>query len=131
MNGQRPWVHMGMVFDGPARMRPALMMTSQIKGVLVSATNHIIRACNPMSDVLSPHTPTFIESRKEGWILLLCPTFGRRSERSDSRAGNKARNTVKTKPPFWYNTCFGCETETGVVRILVILKDRPMSSHII
>jgi len=31
----------------------------------------------------------------------------------------------KSKP------CFGCETKTGVVRILVIFQDRPMFSHII
>jgi len=36
------------------------------------------------------------------------------------------RFTVKTKS----NTCFGCETETGVVRILVIFQDRTMFSHI-
>ena len=28
-------------------------------------------------------------------------------------------------------TCFGCETKTGVVRILVNFQDRPMFSHII
>jgi len=28
-------------------------------------------------------------------------------------------------------TCFGCETETGVIRIFVIFQDRPMFSHII
>jgi len=28
----------------------------------------------------------------------------------------------------WY-TSYGCETKTGVVRILVIFQDRPMFSH--
>jgi len=27
-------------------------------------------------------------------------------------------------------TCFGCETKTGVVRILVIFQGRPLLSHI-
>jgi len=44
-------------------------------------------------------------------------------------------NTVKTKPRVWIGnaiyTCFGYETKTGVVRILVIFQDRPMFSHII
>jgi len=39
--------------------------------------------------------------------------------------------TVKTKPRLGEcNTWFGCETETGVVRALVIFQDRPMFSHI-
>jgi len=34
------------------------------------------------------------------------------------------------KPRFWEcYTCFGCETKTGVVRILVIFQGRPMFSH--
>jgi len=43
--------------------------------------------------------------------------------------------TVKTKHPFqgvlYFYTCFGCETKTGVDRILVISQDGPMFSHII
>jgi len=38
--------------------------------------------------------------------------------------------TVKTKRPFWgMHTCFGHETQTGVVRILVIFQHRSMFSH--
>ena len=41
-------------------------------------------------------------------------------------------STVKTKPRFGgCHTCFGCETKTGVVRILLIFQGRPMFSHII
>jgi len=29
------------------------------------------------------------------------------------------------------HTCFGCETETGVFRIIVVFQDRSMFSHII
>jgi len=36
----------------------------------------------------------------------------------------------KNKTSFW-GTCFGCETKTEVVCILVIFLDRPMFSHII
>jgi len=40
--------------------------------------------------------------------------------------------TVKTKPCFGKcYSCCGCETKTGVVRILVIFQDRPTFSHII
>jgi len=39
---------------------------------------------------------------------------------------------VLTKPGFrGFYGCFGSETKTGVVRILVIFQDRPMFSHII
>jgi len=38
-------------------------------------------------------------------------------------------NNKKTFGGFY--TCFGCETKTGVVRILVIFQDRPVFSHII
>jgi len=38
-------------------------------------------------------------------------------------------NTVKIKPRFGEcYTCFGCETETGVVRMLVIFQDRVCSA---
>jgi len=40
--------------------------------------------------------------------------------------------TVKTQPRFGeFYPCFGHETKTKVVRILVIFRDRPMFSHII
>jgi len=42
------------------------------------------------------------------------------------------RCTVKTKPRFGEcYTCFGCQTKTGVVRILVIFQDKPTFNHII
>ena len=41
------------------------------------------------------------------------------------------QSTVKIKPPFWgMSTCFGYETKTGVVHILVIFQDKIMFSHI-
>ena len=40
--------------------------------------------------------------------------------------------TVKTKSRFGERySCFGCETKTGVVRILVVFHVRLMFSHII
>jgi len=47
-----------------------------------------------------------------------------------SLAPKKKKITVKTKYPFWgmLYTCVGCETKTGVVRILVIFQHRRMSA---
>jgi len=47
------------------------------------------------------------------------------------RLVSRDRLTIKTKPRFGEcYTCFGYETKTGVVRILVIFEDRPMFSRI-
>ena len=68
----------------------------------------------------------------ENTVLLHILQATYRAAEGFSTSKINKRSTVKTKPRFGEcYACFGCETKTGVVRILVTFQDRPIFSNII
>jgi len=68
-------------------------------------------------------------------LLVLATGIGMQQRRQvmkyTVRLGRLQSPSNLTKTPVFGNAiCYGCETKTGVVRILVIFQDRPMLSHI-
>ena len=75
----------------------------------------------------SPSTLQILEGKKIAALIAQKKTITKQTNSLSHNVGH----IVKTKPPFGEcYTCFGCETKTGVARILVIFPDRSMFSVI-
>jgi len=123
------------VYQCLSQIRPFL------KGVLRSHTRERVQkvACHEnmatQLDVASLHIVYhfgFTSHSIMRIVVLGYPCSRQKDKKKTSTFQYKFENAVKTKTRLGEcYTCFGYETKTGVVRILVIFQDRPMFSLII